>query len=91
VSPALVVASLARCKAALPLWLMFGLAAAPGFLYYDIGGAQFGMRHALDFEPFLFALMALAAARRPLPLWGTVLLSYSIAFGLAGAFVWKPF
>jgi hypothetical protein len=70
---------------------MFGLAAAPGFLYYDIGGTQFGMRHALDFEPFLFALMALAAALRPLPLWGTVLLSYSIAFGLAGAFVWEPF
>lgn len=89
VSPGLLVALLARSKAAIPLWLLFALTAAPGFLYFDIGGTQFGMRHALDFEPFLFALMALAAARRPLPLWGTILISYSIAFGLAAAFVWK--
>jgi hypothetical protein len=88
-SPGLVVALLARSKAAIPLWLLFALTALPGFLYFDIGGTQFGMRHALDFEPFLFALMALAAARRPLPRWGTLLIAYSIAFGLAAAFVWK--
>jgi hypothetical protein len=90
VSPALVLALTARTKAALPLWLLFGLTAVPAFLYYDAGGTQFGMRHALDFEPFLFALIAQSAARRPLPVWGIILLSYSIAFGIAAAFVWKP-
>ncbi len=89
VSPALVLAFLSRSKAALPLWLMAGLTAVPLFLYYGAGDAQFGMRHALDFEPFLFALIAQAAAARPLPWWGTALLLYSIAFGIAGASVWR--
>jgi hypothetical protein len=89
-SPALVLALLARGKAAIPLWILFALTAVPAFLYFDAGGTQFGMRHALDFEPFLFALTALAAARRPLPPWGTILLWYSIAIGLAAAFTWKP-
>jgi hypothetical protein len=90
VSPALLLALMARSKAAIPLWLMAGMAAVPVFTYAGAGDVQFGMRHALDFEPFLFALMALAAAQRPLPPWGTILLCYSVAFGLAGAFVWKP-
>ena len=41
------------------------LCAAPNFLYYVNGFAQFGMRHALDFEPFLVALMFLGMQRAP--------------------------
>ena len=46
------------------LWVATLLTAAPNFLYYVNGYAQFGMRHALDFEPFLVALMLLAARER---------------------------
>ncbi len=42
------------------LWVAALLTAVPNFLYYVNGYAQFGMRHALDFEPFLVALMMLA-------------------------------
>ena len=46
------------------LWISTVIAAVPGFLYYDTGGVQFGMRHALDFEPFAVALLAFALATR---------------------------
>jgi len=45
------------------LWCATFLVAGPSLLYYANGGAQFGMRHALDFEPFLFVLLAIAATQ----------------------------
>lgn len=90
VSPALVLALGARSWASLPLWFLAAAAGLPLFFYYGAGDVQFGMRHALDFEPFLFPLMAMAAAKRPIPLWGTALLWYSILFGIVGTFLWKP-
>ena len=39
------------------LWAAALLVAFPSFIYYVNGFAQFGMRHALDFEPFLVALI----------------------------------
>jgi hypothetical protein len=81
-SPALALAFFApKSKMRTLLWIATLLAAAPSFLYYTAGGSQVGMRHALDFEPFLFVLMALAVRER-MPRWGIVLFCYSILFGI---------
>lgn len=68
------------------LWLATLVAAVPALTYYDTGGEQFGVRHALDFEPFLFALLALVLARRPSALVTAALLAFA-AFGLYEALV----
>ncbi|HEX4012520.1 MAG TPA: hypothetical protein VHX17_01385 [Candidatus Cybelea sp.] len=91
-SPALVLAFLARAPArwAIALWLCTFAVALPNLLYYVNGYAQFGMRHALDFEPFLIVLMLLAVRAR-FPRWGYVLTAYSIAAGLWGCWYWLHF
>ncbi len=95
-SPALVLAFLARRPVpwVVALWIATVLTAAPNFVYYVNGYAQFGMRHALDFEPFLVALMALAF-RAPLPKWiyaaSVALIAYSMAVGLWGCWFWNAF
>ncbi|MBV8750799.1 MAG: hypothetical protein JO103_13925 [Candidatus Eremiobacteraeota bacterium] len=94
-SPALLFALLARAPARLvvTLWLATLLVAAPSLLYYANGGSQFGMRHALDFEPFLLALMGLAA-RRPLGLiWrgAQALIVVSAVVGIWGCWYWSVF
>ncbi len=89
-SPALLLAFFARGPArwVLSMWALVLLNAAPNFVYYVNGFAQFGMRHALDFEPFLVALMMLAA-REPLRWWARALIAYSIAVGLWGCWYWN--
>ncbi|MDE2572363.1 MAG: hypothetical protein KGM44_07575 [bacterium] len=89
-SPALIFAFWARRPRAEVLWLwaVTLLVAGPSMLYYVNGFAQYGMRHALDFEPYLFALMALAA-RRGLPLWARLLIAWSCAAGLYGIWYWN--
>lgn len=89
-SPALVLAFLARKPRSLviALWAATVLVAAPSFLYYVNGFSQFGMRHALDFEPFLFALMAIGA-RSGLPIVGRILIVYSALVGLWGVWFWN--
>jgi hypothetical protein len=91
-SPALILAFLARgpLRWVAALWLAVVLAAIPNFLYYVNGFAQFGMRHALDFEPFLIALMMLGVRNR-FPRWGYVLIAYSIAVGFWGCWYWNAF
>ena len=91
-SPALLLALFARRPAPLvaALWAATLLVAAPSFFYYATGFAQFGMRHALDFEPFLVALMALATAAW-MPVWGAVLCAYSAAVGTWGVWYWQVF
>jgi hypothetical protein len=88
-SPALLLAFFARSPArwVLALWAAAILVGVPNFLYYVNGFAQFGMRHALDFEPFLIALMMLAVRER-FPRWGYVLITYSIVVGLWGCWYW---
>jgi hypothetical protein len=73
------------------LWLATALTAVPALTYYDTGGEQFGVRHALDFEPFLFALLALALARRPSRAITVALFAFA-AFGLyeAAIFLFDP-
>jgi hypothetical protein len=91
-SPALIYAVLARRPLAVvaALWAATLLTAVPNFLYYVNGFAQYGMRHALDFIPFLFALM-LIAARDRFPLWPKALIVYSCAANLYGVWYWNVF
>jgi hypothetical protein len=91
-SPALAIAFLARrpLRWVAALWIAALLTAAPNFLYYVNGFAQFGMRHALDFEPFLVALMLLAARER-IAVWGRALIAYSCVSGLWGCWYWLSY
>jgi len=91
-SPALLLAFFARkpLRWVSALWILVVLCAAPNFVYYVNGFAQFGMRHALDFEPFLVALMLLVARER-IPRWGYALIAYSCAAGLWGCWYWNAF
>lgn len=92
VSPALILAAFARRPrtVVLAFWAATLLAAGPSLLYYVNGFAQFGMRHALDFEPFLLVLMILAV-RDELTLGAKVLISYSIAASCWGCWYWLTF
>ena len=89
-SPALLLALFARAPRRLlvSLWIAAILAAGPAFLYYVNGFVQFGMRHALDFEAFLFVLMALAARRGLHCIWLT-LIAYSALTGIWGSWFWN--
>ncbi len=91
-SPALVLALFARRPRPLvaAMWAATLLVAIPNLLYYVNGTAQFGMRHALDFEPFVLVLMALAVRAR-MPVWAGVLIAYSVAVGLWGVWYWDTF
>jgi hypothetical protein len=91
-SPALVLAFFARSplRWVVALWAAALLTAVPNVLYYVNGYAQFGMRHALDFEPFLVVLMMLAVRNR-LAWWGKALIAYSCAVGLWGCWYWLTF
>jgi hypothetical protein len=73
------------------LWAAAALTAIPVFLYYGGGGgATYGYRYAMDFAPFLFALVAVAMRDR----FGNLeraLITLSICFVGYGYFwqVWK--
>jgi hypothetical protein len=67
------------------LWIATVVVAGPSFVYYVNGFAQFGMRHALDFEPFVLVLVALAYPSR-VPPWGRALIVWSVLVGIWG--VW---
>jgi hypothetical protein len=91
-SPALVLALFARRPRGLVLglWCATLLVAGPSFLYYVNGFAQFGMRHALDFEPFLVVLMALAIPAR-VPVVAKIAIGWSVAVGWWGIWFWNVF
>ena len=91
-SPALLLMLRARkpARLAIVLALLTLVTALPNFVYYVNGASQFGMRHALDFEPFALGLMALGA-RKSIPWWGYVLIGYSVLIGLWGCWFWNTF
>lgn len=91
-SPALILAFFARkpVRWTIALWVAALLTAGPNFIYYVNGFAQFGMRHALDFEPFLVGLMFLAVQEK-MPRWSYVLIVFSIAAGFWGVWYWNVF
>jgi len=88
-SPGLLLALFARGdrRLILAMWAATILTAIPSFLYYVDGYSQFGMRHALDFEPFLMILLA-AALRNRLRLWQALLCGYSAIVGTWGVWYW---
>ena len=91
-SPALALAFFARRPRdlVLAMWAATLVTAGPNFIYYVNGFAQFGMRHALDFEPFLFVLMVLASVPR-IPIWAALLSIYSALVGTWGVWFWHTF
>ena len=88
-SPALLLAFFARGRrdAIAALWATIALAAIPDLCYYLNGWYQFGMRHALDFEPFMLALMGIASMPR-MPRWAAWLCVWSMAVGAWGVWWW---
>jgi len=95
-SPALLLAFFARAPRnwLVAMWAAVILTAAPNFVYYVNGYAQFGMRHALDFEPFLVVLMFMAMrenAARWMNVAAYALIAYSVAVGLWGCWFWNSF
>jgi len=91
-SPALALALFARRPRSLVLglWAATALVAGPSFIYYVNGYSQFGMRHALDFEPFAIVLMALAIPAR-VPLLAKVAIGWSVVVGFWGIWFWNVF
>ncbi|MGZ6268394.1 MAG: hypothetical protein ACXWNR_07550 [Candidatus Limnocylindrales bacterium] len=91
-TPALLIAVNAglRDRQNLMLWCVAILTAIPVFLYYGGGGgATYGYRYAMDFVPFLFALVAIALKER----FGNlekVLIGLSVAFVCYG-YVWAVY
>ncbi len=65
------------------LWAAVICAAIPGFFYQNTGWIQFGYRFALDFMPYLFALLAIGG--RPLGRQAMVLIWWGIIINLFGA------
>jgi hypothetical protein len=98
-TPALLLSLLASKprKLVIALWLTAAATMIPSLLYLSWGNTttsatQYGARHAMDFEPFLFTLMLLGvreAGRSPL--WGRVLCLWSIGFGAWGLWFWLSF
>ena len=91
-SPALVLAFFARgsTRLRIAMWSAVALCFVPNVVYYVDGYAQFGMRHALDFEPFLFVLIALAC-RDGITRIGIALCGYSMLVGAWGCWYWRTF
>jgi len=91
-SPALALALFARRPRPLVIgmWLATLLVAGPSFIYYVNGYAQFGMRHALDFEPFVIVLMALAIPAR-VPLLAKIAIAWSVIAGFWGIWFWNAY
>jgi hypothetical protein len=65
------------------LWLAVACAAVPGLFYQNTGWVQFGFRFALDYLPYLFALLAISG--RKLDRTFYLLLAVAILVNLFGA------
>jgi hypothetical protein len=91
-SPALIIAFRAHepRRWTVALWAATLLTALPNLLYFANGYSQFGMRHALDFEPFLFVLMLLAV-QKAMPSLEKALCAYSTLVGIWGVWFWRTF
>lgn len=91
-TPAILIAvgASVRDRLNLVLWGTVLITAIPVFLYYGGGGANtYGYRYAMDFMPFLFALVAIALRAR----FGNlerVLIALSVCFVCYG-YVWAVF
>ncbi|PIE19896.1 MAG: hypothetical protein CSA66_01985 [Proteobacteria bacterium] len=71
------------------LWGAVALAAVPGLLYQNTGWSQFGYRFALDYLPYLFALLAIGG--QPLGRLAKGLIIFGIIVNLFGAITFGRF
>jgi len=67
----------------LALWAAIAAAAIPGLFYQNTGWIQFGFRFAMDYMPYMFALLAIGG--RPLGRTATALIVWGIIVNLFGA------
>lgn len=65
------------------LWAAVAAAAIPGLFYQNTGWVQFGFRFAMDYMPYLFALIAIGG--RPIGRTAIALILFGIAVNLFGA------
>jgi hypothetical protein len=72
------------------LWTGGILAAIPSLLYYTDGVINAELRHGLDFEPFLFVLMA-SAMRGRMPRWASALCLISMLCGVWMLWYWNTY
>jgi hypothetical protein len=88
-SPGLLLAFLApwRDRRSWLLLLAAVLVLIPTLLYYGGGWLQFGYRYFLDSIPFVWAMGALAVAKRgQVPWWGWTLIGWSVLMGLVAVY-----
>ena len=94
-SPALALAFLApaRTRESITWWSATVLTALPSLLYYVNGFEQFGMRHSLDFMPFLLPLVARGLAAHRSALWfGLIVFSIAAnAYGIWYSWTYHAF
>ncbi|HEV2879640.1 MAG TPA: hypothetical protein VGW96_08610 [Candidatus Eremiobacteraceae bacterium] len=94
-SPALVLAFLTspRTREGLVWWSATVLTALPSLFYYVNGFEQFGMRHSLDFTPFMMPLVARGLERCPSALsFGLIVFSIAAnAYGVWYSWVYHGF
>jgi hypothetical protein len=87
-SPGFLIAALAPWRSALVRAL--GLTALavllPSLVYYGGGWLQYGYRYALDALPFLFAIVAIAVAKRGLPTGGKLLIILGVLVNAGGIY-----
>lgn len=88
-SPGLLLAALAPWRDRRS-WLLLATAVLvliPTLLYYGGGWLQYGYRYFLDSIPYVWALVAMAVARRGrLPAWGWTLIGWGVLVGAAGVY-----
>ena len=67
------------------------LCAIPFLLNYGNGAAQFSMRYAMDFLPYILLLSSAALTRKPLGKGKVLLILYGIFMNLWGPLYWRAF
>lgn len=71
------------------LWAAVIAAALPGLFYQNTGWVQFGFRFAMDYMPYMFALLAVGG--RPLGRTAVALIIWGIVVNLFGAITFGRF
>jgi hypothetical protein len=88
-SPGLLLAVLAPWRDRRAWWLLLAavLVLIPTLLYYGGGWLQYGYRYFLDSIPFVWALVAMAIARRGrMWWWAWLLIGWGVLVGLGGVY-----
>ncbi|MCL2696162.1 MAG: hypothetical protein FWE69_07545 [Clostridiales bacterium] len=67
------------------------LASIPFLMNYGNGFAQFGMRYAMDFLPYMILLACMGLSRRGVQPWKTAIICYCILANMWGPIFWNTF